>query len=221
MRATPVPALVDSGLTFPLTSDFGYGFTQERPVVVHQFGELDAKAEQRFEVGLGPRKFSFRRQHLSMGARNSLVSFWEGLAGAWKSFTYNVPNPDQTTTATKVTWEYAPLSIQYLANACQTGFNFIEVPDPTAAPTYTVASTCVRFPSSALQTALLSQVQQIIPLIHIRVREAAVPDIYLSDRRVNIGSQLYLPRVLGLGEPGSSVILTQDIKGTADSGCAT
>lgn len=39
-----VPALVDSLLTFPLTSDFGYGFRQERPVVVHQFGELDAKA---------------------------------------------------------------------------------------------------------------------------------------------------------------------------------
>jgi len=212
-----IPALVDSGLTFPLTTDFPFGFTQDRPVVMHQFGELDAKAEQRFAVGVGPRKFSFRRQHLSMGARNSLVSFWESLAGAWKSFTYNVPNPDQTTTPTKVTWEYAPLSIQYLANACQTGFNFIEVPDPTAAPTYAVASTCVRFPSSGLQTALLSQVQQIIPLIHIRVRESAVPDIYLSDRRCTVGGQLYLPRVLGLGEPGSSVILTQDIKGTADS----
>lgn len=29
-----VPALVDSGLTFPLTSDFDFGFTQNRPVVV-------------------------------------------------------------------------------------------------------------------------------------------------------------------------------------------
>ena len=168
-----VPALVDSGLTFPLTSDFRYGFTQERPVVVHQFGELDAKAEQRFAVGIGSRKFSFRRQHLSMRDRATLVSFWESLAGAWKSFTYNAPGPDQTTTATKVTWEYAPLSIQYLANACQAGFNFIEVSDPAAAPTYTVASTCVRFPSITLQTALLSQVQQIVPLVHIRVRESA------------------------------------------------
>src|SRR5438105_7784935 len=95
-----VPALVDSGLTFPLTSDFGYGFTQDRPVVVHQFGELDAKAEQRYAVGIGPRKFAFRRQHLSMRDRNSLVSFWETLQGAWKSFTYNVPNPDQTTSST-------------------------------------------------------------------------------------------------------------------------
>lgn len=212
-----VPALVDSGLTFPLTSDFGYGFSQDRPVVVHQFGELDAKAEQRYAVGLGPRKFAFRRQHLSMRDRASLVAFWESLQGAWKSFTYNVPNPDQTTTATKVTWEYAPLAIQYLANACQTGFNFIEVPDPAAASSYAVNSTCLRFPSTALQTALLSQVQQIIPLVHIRVRESAVPDIYLSDRRVTVGGQLYLPRVLGIGETGSDVVISQDIKGTADN----
>jgi hypothetical protein len=108
-----VPALVDSGLTFPFTSDFGYGFTQERPVVVHQFGELDAKGEQRFAVGIGPRKFAFRRQHLSMRDRALLISFWESLQGAWRSFTYSVPNADQTTSATKVTWEYAPLSIQY------------------------------------------------------------------------------------------------------------
>jgi hypothetical protein len=212
-----VPTLVDSGLTFPLTSDFGYSLSQERPVVVHQFGELDAKAEQRYAVGLGPRKFAFRRQHLSMRDRATLVSFWESLQGAWKSFTYNVPNPDQTTTPTKVTWEYSPLAIQYLANACQTGFNFIEVPSPSAAPSYAVNSTCLRFPSTALQSALLSQVQQIIPLVHIRVRESAVPDIYLSDRRVTVGGQLYLPRVLGIGEPGSDVIISQDIKGTADN----
>ena len=200
-----VPELVASGLTFPLTSEFGYGFTQDRPVVVHQFGELDAKAEQRFAVGIGPRKFSFRRQHLSMRDRVSLVSFWESLQGSWKSFTYNVPNPDQSLTPATVTWEYAPLSIQYLANACQVGFNFIEVPDPTNIPAYPVNSICLRFPSAALQAALLSQVQQIIPLVHIRVREKAVPDIYLSDRRCMVYGQIYQPRVLGLGEPGSDV----------------
>jgi hypothetical protein len=107
-----VPALVDSGLTFPLTSDFGYGFSQERPVVVHQFGELGAKADQRYAVGLGPRKFAFRRQHLTMRDRATLASFWESLQGAWKSFTYNVPNPDQTTTPRKVSGEYASLAIQ-------------------------------------------------------------------------------------------------------------
>jgi hypothetical protein len=33
---------------------------------------------------LGPRKFAFRRQHLSKRDRNSLVSFWEGLQGEWQ-----------------------------------------------------------------------------------------------------------------------------------------
>ena len=213
----PVPALIDSGLAFPFTSDFPFGFTQERPVVVHQFGSLDVKAEQGYAVGLGPRRFAFRRQHLSMRDRAALISFWEGVQGAWKSFTYSVPNGDQTTTPTKVTWEYAPLAIQHLANACQTGFNFIEVPDPAAAPSYAISSACLRFPSTALQNALLSQVQQIIPLVHIRVREQAVPDIYLSDRRVTVGGQLYLPRLLGIGEQGSDVILSQDIRGAADN----
>jgi hypothetical protein len=177
------------------------------------------------------RAFAFRRQHFSKRDRNSLITFWEGIQGAWQSFTYNVPNADQTTTPTTVTWEYAPLSLQYLANACQVGFNFIEV--PTAGTTYQVNSTCTRFPSSTLKTALLSQVQQIIPLIHIRVREAAVPDIWISDRRCTLtdnasgavqtamgwptSSQLYLPRVLGLGEPGSDTVISQDIKGTADN----
>ena len=75
----------------------------------------------------------------------------------------------------------------------------------------------MRFPSSTLEAALQSQVQQIIPLVHIRVREPAVSDIYLSDRRCTVGGQLYLPRVLNLGEPGSDVLVSQDIKGTADN----
>jgi hypothetical protein len=101
-----------------------------------------------------------------------------------------------------VTFEQTPISFEYLRNAVQVGLNFIEVVDPTSAPTYTISSTCVRFPSTALSTALLSEVQQIIPLVHIRVRESAVADIYLSDRRVTVGSQPYLPRLIGIGEPG-------------------
>jgi hypothetical protein len=226
-----VPQLVSSGLTFPLTGDQNYGFTQERPVIVHRFGSLDAKQEQRFEAGIGPRKFAFRRQHLSIGNRNVLAAFWENVQGAGQSFIYNVPNADQTTTPTTVTWEYAPLSIQYLVNACQVGFNFVEVPASTAA--YSVTATCTRFPSSALSTALLSEVQQIVPLVHIRPREAAVPDIWLSDRRVTLSdgaggavqttmgwaasSQSYLPRLIGMGEPGSDVLISQDLKGSSDN----
>lgn len=59
-----------------------------------------------------------------------------------------------------VTFEQAPISFEYLRNAAQIGLNFIEVVDPAQAPTYTIDSTCLRFPSSALSPALLSEVQQ-------------------------------------------------------------
>ena len=223
----PVPELVDSGLTFPLVSDYGAGFSQDRPTVVHQFGSLDGKIEQRFAVGLGPRSFRFQRAALNLRDRALLQAFWQqlptgatghqGTQGPWAAFTYKAPNPDGTTTAVKVTFGAAPLTIQYLQQACQVGLTFVEVTDPELAPTYDVASTCLRFPSDALKAALLSQVQQIIPLVHIRVRETAVEDIYLSDRRCTVGGQLYLPRVLGLGEAGSDVILSQDIAGSADN----
>jgi hypothetical protein len=163
-----VPDLVDSGLTFPLVSDFGAGVSQERPTVVHQFGSVDAKIEQRFAVGLGPRKFRFQRAGLNLRDRALLAAFWQqlptgasghqGTQGPWASFTYNAPNPGGTVTATKVRFENVPLSLQYLQQVCQVGLTFVEVPDPTAAPSYTVASTCTRFPSTSLQAALLAQV---------------------------------------------------------------
>src|SRR6202451_4103369 len=131
------------------------------------------------------------------------------MQGAWQAFTYTVPNPDGTTTGVLVTFEQTPISFEYLRNAVQVGLNLIEVVDPTAAPIYTISSTCVRFPSTALSTALLSEVQQIVALIHIRVRKPAFAVIYLSDRRVTVGGQLYLPRLSGIGEPGSDVLISQ------------
>lgn len=212
-----VPAPVDSGLTFPLVSDFGYGVMRDFPIITHRFGELATQAEQRFQVGVGPRKFKFQRQKLSYSDRGSLVDFYETMQGSYKAFTYNAPLPDKTTSPFKVVFDTPPLSVNHLANGCQAGMTFLEVGDGTSGPSYSIASTCLRFPSGALATALLDQVQQIIPLVHIRVREAAVPDIYLSDRRCTVGGQLYLPRVIELGEPGSDVIMSQDIKGTADN----
>jgi hypothetical protein len=32
-----------------------------------------------------------------------------------------------------------------------------------------------------------------------------------------VGGQLYLPRLIGIGEPGSDVLISQDIKGTSDN----
>jgi len=212
-----VPTVVNSGQTFPLTTQYPFGFSVERPVIVHRFGSLDAKQEQRYYVGIGPRKFQFKHPNLNWAEVNQLKAFWESMQGPWQAFTYTVPNPDGTTSSVLVTFEQAPISFEYLRNAAQIGLNFIEVVDPTAAPSYTISSTCLRFPSTALSTALLSEVQQIVPLVHIRVRESAVADIYLSDRRVTVGGQLYLPRLIGIGEAGSDVLISQDIKGTSDN----
>src|ERR1700740_79447 len=38
----PVPTVIDSGQTFPLTTQYPFGFSVERPVIVHRFGTLDA-----------------------------------------------------------------------------------------------------------------------------------------------------------------------------------
>lgn len=213
-----VPALVDSGQTWTLKPDMGYGYSQDWPVVIHRFGELDSKAEQRFKVGIGPRKYAFRRQRLSKVDRASLAQFWENCQGPLKSFTYPAPDAAQAFTNKKVTFEATPISFNYLVNAVQTGMYFCEVPDPTAAPTYAISSTVL--PSGiagSLQTALQSQVQEMIPLVHIRVREGAVGDIYLSDRRCTVGGQLYLPRLLGIGDPSSDALIVQDINGAADN----
>ncbi len=212
-----VPTVINSGQTFPLATQYPFGFSVERPVIVHRFGSLDAKQEQRYYVGIGPRKFQFKRPNLGWTEANQLKAFWESMQGPWKAFTYTVPIPGGSTTGVLVTFEQTPVSFEYLRNAVQVGLNLIEVVDPTQAPTYAVNSTCPRFPSSALSTALLSEVQQIIPLVHIRVRDSAVADIYLSDRRVTVGGQLYLPRLIGIGEPGSDVLISQDIKGTSDN----
>ena len=43
-----VPTVTNSGQTFPLTTQYPFGFSVERPLIVHRFGSLDAKQEQRY-----------------------------------------------------------------------------------------------------------------------------------------------------------------------------
>ena len=56
------------------------------------------------------------------------------------------------------------------------GVTLIEI--LTSSPTYALNGTVTRFPSAALQTALLSQVQELIPLVKIVPLQAAYPAIY-------------------------------------------
>lgn len=213
----PIPEPVSSGLTFPITTEYGHSVTQAFPTVTHRFGSMATKASQTFKTGFGPRKFTVKRTNLSRSDRKLLFDFFDAVQGSYQSFTYHAPGADTYPTDYTVVFDQQPLSFQELVNATQVGLTLVEVPDTTTAPTgYTIASTDTRIPSDALSTALASDVQELIPLIHIKVREPGVADIYLSDRRCTVGGQLYLPRILGIGEPGSDVLISQNISGQAD-----
>lgn len=214
-----VPSPVASGLTFPLESDYGFGYLQQGgEVISHRFGAGATLQTQRFFTGFGARQFDFRRRVLSYTDRTALLAFYNAVQGSFQSFTYNAPSPGiSTTTAYQVMFKVDPISIQHLAHMCSVGLTFIEIVSPASAPSYTVSGTDVRFPGTVLTPALLSETQQIIPLIHIKVRDPGVPDLYLSDRRCVVGGQAYLPRVLDIGESGSTVIMSQDISGKSDN----
>ncbi|MEN6532168.1 MAG: hypothetical protein ABFD89_00800 [Bryobacteraceae bacterium] len=190
-----VPEITASG-TFPITPDFPYGYAIEPGVAVHRFGAGNTKIEQRFYLGTGTKRFVVKRSFLTDIDREALRDFWEAQYGPYGAFTYNAPTDSGIgTTAYTVRFENEPLSWEMVADwACSIGVTLVEI--PTTSPTYTLNSTVTRFPSTALQTALLSQVQQVIPLIKIQPRETGYPAIYLSDRRCTVGTQLYLARLL-------------------------
>lgn len=213
-----VPSPTASGLTFPLVSDFGYGMTRDWSIIEHPFGSGATLQSQRFSSGSGLRRFFFVRSALSFSDRKVLIDFFNSVKGPLHSFIYNSPNPNSaTTTDYPVIFDTAPISIEHLASMCRTGLTFLEIVDAASAPIYNVSSISTRFPSAGLSTSLLSETQIVIPLFKIQVRDPAVPPIYLSDRRVTVGSRHYLPRVLSIGEAGSDVIMTQDISGKADN----
>ncbi|HEY6272614.1 MAG TPA: hypothetical protein VIX19_11560 [Terriglobales bacterium] len=220
-----VPLPVATGATFPLVSEYGYGMTQDWKVVEHRFNELATMGIQRYAVGSGARRFQFVKTILTYADRQNLLTFYDLTQGAFASFIYPVPNTDRATfTNYTVVFETPPLSITQLTNHAQTGLSFLEYIDPTQAPVYTINSINTRFPTDALAQALASEVQVIIPLVHIKARNTAVPDIYFSDRRCGIigfpgttGTQPFLPRLTGVGVPGTSdIIMSQSIDGRAE-----
>ena len=192
-----VPELTPVG-TFPITSDYRHGQQLEPEVYVHRFGSSSAKREQRFWRGNGVRRYTVQRRRMTAADISSLFAFWDARKGPYEPFTYNAPADSHSGATTAVTARFADQEIEfeYLSDAvASTGVTLLEV--PTTSPTYTLNSTLTRFPSAALETALLDQVQTIVPLVHITVNEAAVTDnIFLSDRRVTVGAQLYQERML-------------------------
>jgi hypothetical protein len=212
-----VPSVRPSGV-FPLRTSFTHGRARKRNVIVHQFGNRTGKVEQRFFYGPAATRYTFQRRSLSNVDRQALAAFWDSISVSAGIFSYDVPQDDQSFVTTTVCFEDQPLSLDDLTNsACSVGLTFVEIPDPSGAPSYAVSSEVTRFPSDALASALLDQAQDIIPLVRIRVTDSDVPDIFLSDRMVKIGGQLYQPRLLRIGEVGSNVLISQSIDGSSDN----
>ena len=191
----PVPEITPSGV-FPLTPDYPLEVRRDHEVAVHQFGSGNSKVEQRFLLGTGARRFTIRKQWLRDAERIALRNFWESKYGPYGAFTYNAPN-DNGVGTTPVVCRFAnePISWEMVADwACSLGVTLIEIPQAT--PSYPLNQTVNRFPPSALQSALLSQVQEIIPLVRIQPLEPGYPAIHVSDRRCTVGGQLYQARLL-------------------------
>lgn len=193
-----IPKIFPTGV-FPIVPDFGHGQEIAPSVAIHTFGSGHAKIEQRFLLGMGARRFRIVRRRLPIEQRDALAQFWEGLRGPYATFYYDAPSLDQlSTTRYVVRFENAPLGWQMLeAAAAQAGVTLVEV--PTANPTYPLSQTLRRFPNSLLEANLLSQVQELIPLVRIQPLEPDYPAILLSDRRCTVGQVnggLYLPRLL-------------------------
>jgi len=190
-----VPEIAPSGV-FPIVPDFSHGRAHAPEVVVHQFGSGNAKIEQRLLLGTGAKRFTVRKAWLRDSDRIALRNFFETKYGPYGAFTYNAPNDDGAgTTAYTCRFANEPLSWEMLTDAvCSLGVTLVEI--PATSPEYTLNSTETRFPGSALKAALLSQVQQVIPLVKIQPLESGYPAIYVSDRRCTVGTQLYQARLL-------------------------
>jgi hypothetical protein len=174
-----VPEIVPNG-AFPLVPDFPHGHSRAREVAVHQFGSGNARIEQRYLLGTGERRFTIRKNWLRDADRIALRNFLESRYGPYEAFTYDTQSGDNSGTTTCVCrFANAPLSWEMVADwARSLGVALNET--ATASPCYTVTQNVNRFPPSAVQTAQLSQVQEIIPLVRIRVA-VRLPD-HLSVR---------------------------------------
>jgi hypothetical protein len=191
---------------FPIQPDFAIGVDFAPPIVTHTFDQPGLKTEQRFLMsGGGARRFRFVKNHLCSADYNALKAHWETAKGVYAQFNYLLRTEDNPA-GTNVTCRYEnpSASFDYLVATLVSpqGLTLLEVPPPRA-PLNSEAHV-VRFPDSVFATALTNQVQEIIPLITITTRAqlesgggTAPPySLYLSNQRVTIDGQLYLPRLI-------------------------
>lgn len=191
-----VPSIAPFG-TFPIALDYPFVTILDPEVYVHRFGLYDAKAEQRFYAGPRERGFLVRRVGMGQNLYDSLRAFWYEHQGAYAPFTLNYPNPDKTSASTTARFADPTITFPRVTAAISSidGLLLKEVLTGDG-PTYPLNSVVTRFPTSDLALALLDQVQEIIPLLRIIPLDETCPQMFVSDRRCTIDTQLYQARLL-------------------------
>jgi hypothetical protein len=180
---------------FPLKGDFGGGIDLQPPLAVHLFDQPGLKTEQRFLLAQhSVRRFRFAKNHLSCTEYDELAQHWQQAQGAYAQFNYTAYEPGKTETV-MVRYETPAITFDYLVALIVNGpgITFLEIPSIT--PAYTSVAQLVRFPDDTLSAALTAQDQTIIPLLTITPRNGGTP-IYLSNQRLTLDGQLYLPRLI-------------------------
>jgi hypothetical protein len=191
----PIPDPPTIG-AFPLKVEYGSGFDYAPPIAVQQFDQAGLKVEQRFIMGGGAKHFRVQRARLACSEYDELRAHWEQAYGVYAQFPFTYSTPDGVDETYTCRYEKPAISFQQLMASIMNvnGLTLLEIPTPPAP--YTSVATVTRFPDATLSAALRADVQRIIPLITIQDRAQATGPIYLSNQRVTVNGNLYLPRLL-------------------------
>lgn len=192
-----VPEISPLG-TFPLVTDYPHELRRNFDTVSHWMANTLAnlKIGQHFLIGTMVRVFTFRRHEMHLTEFDTLRTFWETRKGNYEPFTYNAPSDDNQSTAPVIVRFAGELKARAVG-AATVAVEYELIETPSTGPTYSLNGTQTRFPTGSLPAALLAQAQELIPLVHVVVKEIGHPDnIYVSDRICTIGAQLYQARLL-------------------------
>ena len=173
-----------------------YGTTESRePIIhVHRFETRDTKTEQRFYAGAGERRLRVSLDSLAPDERAEIINQFAAAQGSYLPFTINLVLPDGSTEVLTVRFSNSRLEIQTLIDGSTWAASFDLIVDPGAAPAYTSASTETRFPGASLQAALLSPVQEIIPLLVITTLAGTVHRV--SERACAVDGVAYSAKLI-------------------------
>jgi hypothetical protein len=203
--AIPDPHVIGD---FPLTGEYASGFDWTPPIAIHTFDQPGLNQEQRYLLGNGARRFRVvRSRGLACNEYNALKVHFQQAQGQYAQFNYTHQFPGGSEVVV-CRYENPSITFDHLyAMLCNDpGITLIEVSTTTANYTFSASQRVTRFPDATLTPALQAQVQEFIPLVKISPRTpvptASVPSpvapdpLYLSNRRVTMNGQLFLPRLL-------------------------